>query len=66
MRQTGTLTQVAITNLKAYQDESEPEKFGVAIGKNNVALQSAINKAIDQLTEEGFFEENIEFWFGAN
>ena len=23
------------------------------------------NEAIAELTEEGFFEENVEFWFGA-
>jgi polar amino acid transport system substrate-binding protein len=51
--------------IKAFQDESEPEQFGVAMGLNNTALQTAINKAIAQLTAEGFFEENIEHWFGA-
>lgn len=49
----------------AYQDESEPEQFGVAMGLDNVALQTAINAAIAQLTEEGFFEEITEYWFGA-
>ncbi len=51
--------------VKAFQDESEPEQFGVALGKENTALQTAMNAAIAQLTEEGFFEENIAFWFGA-
>ncbi|MDF2474320.1 MAG: glutamine transporter substrate-binding protein [Anaerocolumna sp.] len=51
--------------VKAYQDESEPEQFGVAIGKENTALQTAINEAIAQLTEEGFFEDNIAYWFGS-
>ncbi len=51
--------------VKAFQDESEPEQFGVAMGLNNAALQTAINEAIAQLTEEGFFEENIIHWFGA-
>ena len=49
----------------AFQDESEPEQFGVAMGLDNVALQTAINEAIAQLTEEGFFEEITEYWFGA-
>jgi polar amino acid transport system substrate-binding protein len=49
----------------AFQDESEPEQFGVALGLNNTALQAAVNEAIALLTEEGFFEENVEFWFGA-
>ncbi len=51
--------------VKAFQDESEPEQFGVALGKTNTALQTAVNKAITQLEAEGFFEENIAFWFGA-
>ncbi len=50
--------------MKAFQDESEPEQFGVAMGLENSALQAAINEAIAQLTEEGFFEQNIAFWFG--
>ena len=49
----------------AYQDESEPEQFGVAMGLENTALQAAINEAIAQLTEEGFFDENVAYWFGS-
>jgi ABC-type amino acid transport substrate-binding protein len=48
-----------------YQDESEPEQFGVAMGLENTGLQTAVNEAITQLTDEGFFEENIAYWFGA-
>jgi ABC-type amino acid transport substrate-binding protein len=51
--------------VKAYQDESEPELFGVAMAKDNEALQKAINEAIAQLEAEGFFEESIEYWFGS-
>ncbi len=51
--------------VKIYQDESEPEQFGVAMGLSSAALQTAINEAIAQLTEEGFFEENVAYWFGA-
>ena len=51
--------------VKAFQDESEPEQFGVAMGKENTALQGAINEAIAQLNAEGFFEENTAYWFGA-
>ncbi|NLO48278.1 MAG: transporter substrate-binding domain-containing protein [Clostridiales bacterium] len=51
--------------VKIFQDDSEPEQFGVAIGKENTALQAALNQAIAQLTAEGYFEESIEFWFGA-
>ena len=35
------------------------------MGLENTALQTAVNAAIAQLTEEGFFEENVEYWFGA-
>lgn len=48
----------------AFQDESEPEQFGVAMGLDNTALQAAINEAIAQLTSEGFFEDSIAYWFG--
>jgi polar amino acid transport system substrate-binding protein len=51
--------------VKAFQDESEPEQFGVAMGLTNTALQAAINEAIAQLMEEGFFDENVAYWFGA-
>jgi len=51
--------------VKIFQDESEPEQFGVAMGLQNTALQTAINEAIKQLSQEGFFDENVEYWFGA-
>ena len=50
--------------VKAFQDESEPEQFGVAMALDNTALQAAINEAIAQLTAEGFFEANVAYWFG--
>ena len=34
------------------------------MGLDATALQTAINEAIAELTEEGFFDENIAFWFG--
>lgn len=49
----------------AYLDKSEPEQFGVAMGKDNAALQKAVNEAIAQLEAEGFFKDNIAHWFGA-
>ncbi len=47
-----------------YRDETAPEQFGVAMSKDNVALQDAINKAIAALEEEGFFAANTTKWFG--
>jgi len=49
----------------AYLDKSEAEQFGVAIKKGNSALQAAINKAIAELKDEGFFKESTEYWFGS-
>jgi len=50
--------------VKIFQDESEPEQFGVAMALDNAPLQTAINAAIAQLTTEGFFESNVAYWFG--
>ena len=50
--------------VKIFQDESEPEQFGVAMAMDNIALQAAINDAIAKLTAEGFFESNVAYWFG--
>ncbi len=46
-----------------YVDASNLEQFGIAMGKENVELQKVINEAMDQLREEGFFEENYSTWF---
>ena len=50
--------------IKIFQDESEPEQFGVAMALENTALQAAINDAIAKLSAEGFFESNVAYWFG--
>ncbi len=50
--------------VKAFQDESEPEQFGIALALDNTALQVALNEALAQLEAEGFFESNIAYWFG--
>ena len=47
----------------AYIDDQYPEQFGIAMGKEDTALQTAINEAMAQLKEEGFFEENNAKWF---
>lgn len=49
----------------AYLDTSEPEQFGVVVKKGNTELQSAINAAISELKDEGFFKESTEYWFGS-
>ena len=50
----------------AFKDQSEPETFGIAIGKNNTALQEAINEALAGMEKDGFIKETYEYWFGAN
>lgn len=61
----GYLAANAGKYVKAWQDSSEPEQFGVALGKDNADLQTAINKAIGELTDEGFFEDSYDHWFGS-
>ncbi len=50
----------------AYVDQSEPEQFGVAMSLDNTELKAAIDSAIEALKAEGFFEDNIAYWFGAS
>lgn len=49
----------------AYVDSGEPEEFGVAVGLENTPLQVAINEAMAQLDEEGYFEDAAAYWFGS-
>ena len=47
----------------AFLDQENVEQFGVAMAKTDVDLQKAVNEAMKQLKEEGFFEENQAKWF---
>jgi len=47
----------------AFLDQENVEQFGVAMAKDDTALQTAINEAMKQLKEEGFFEDNTAKWF---
>ena len=47
----------------AFLDKENVEQFGVAMAKDDTALQTAVNEAMKQLKEEGFFEENTAKWF---
>ncbi len=47
----------------AFQDTENPEQFGIAMPKTNTALQSAINDIFKDLEDEGFFQEEEEYWF---
>ena len=48
-----------------YQDEKEPEQFGIAMGLKNTALKSAIDEALAQMEEDGFIKETYDYWFGS-
>ena len=47
----------------AFLDQENVEQFGVAMAKTDADLQKAINEAMKQLKDEGFFEENKTKWF---
>lgn len=47
----------------AFLDNENVEQFGVAMGKGNEALEKAVNEAMAQLKDEGFFEDNTAKWF---
>ncbi len=49
----------------AFKDQSEPESFGIALGKESTALQKAINEALAAMEKEGFIQETYDYWFGA-
>lgn len=49
----------------AYLDTTSPEQFGIAVGKNDTELQSALDKILDELEEEGFLKDNYAKWFGS-
>ena len=48
-----------------FEDTEEPEEFGIAMGKDNTALQTAINQALKELDEEGYIDETYDYWFGS-
>lgn len=49
--------------VEAYRDEKNVEKFAIAIGKDNIALQTVINDALDKLEEDGTIRTIINSWF---
>lgn len=49
----------------AYEDEKEPEQFGIAMGLKNAALQTAVNEALAQMEADGFIKETYDYWFGS-
>lgn len=49
----------------AYLDENEFEQFGIAMGQENTALQTAINEALAAMEADGFIDETYDYWFGS-
>ena len=47
----------------AWKDDSEPEQFGIAMGKKNTALQKAINAALKDMNEKGEIDDAYDYWF---
>ncbi len=48
-----------------FEDDSEPEQFGIAMGLENTALQAAINEALAQMEADGFIQDTYDYWFGS-
>lgn len=48
-----------------YKDESEAEEFGIAMGLENTALQTAVNDALAAMEADGFIQETYDYWFGV-
>ena len=49
----------------AYKDDKEPEDFGIALAQDNVELQKIINEILADLEEEGWLQDESDYWFGA-
>lgn len=49
----------------AFVDDSEPEEFAIAFGKNDTQLQAAVNKVLEEMKEDGFIQETYDYWFGV-
>ncbi len=49
-----------------YLDKTSPEQFGIAVGKQDVELQKALNEILAELEKEGFLEDNYTKWFGSS
>ena len=47
----------------AYRDNEEAEEFAFAIGKDNEALKTAIDKALEEMKSEGVIDEIFDHWF---
>lgn len=48
-----------------FQDDTEPEEFGIAMGLNNTSLQTAVNAALAAMEADGFIRETYDYWFGS-
>ena len=47
----------------AWKDDSEPEQFGIAMGKDNDTLRKAINLALKDMKAKGEIDDSYDYWF---
>ena len=47
----------------AWKDDSEPEQFGIAMGKDNASLRNAINLALKDMKTKGEIDDSYDYWF---
>jgi len=59
----GQVARNVDTLMEAYRDESKVEKFAIAIEKNNIGLQTAINEALNDLRNQNLDQTIIDNWF---
>ncbi len=48
----------------AWKQSDNAEEFGVAMGLENSALQTAVNQALSELKAEGYVDALVNKWFG--
>ena len=49
----------------AFQDSTSPEQFGIAMGKQDTQLQTAVNNALAELKSDGTLDDIYKKWFGS-
>lgn len=57
--------QVGYSDLKVTQEIATGEQYGVVISKDNPELTAAINKALQELEDDGTIDQLEQKWFGT-
>ena len=58
------IAQSGETDVKTLPDVLTAEEYGIAMAKDNAALQKEINEALKRLKEKGEYDKIYEKWFG--